>query len=246
MNEVAHAKMRANALANAINKRQLERPRQMWLRLKLDESFFPIEKFGNASAFGSIYRTKGNKIMKISKWTANSAREMKIAKIAGNASVGPRVYNTRKIHHDYQTWAVMTMDKVKNAKSLYNAINNGTVTHFKQISNVVNALHRAGIHHGNLHGGNILVYKNANGTLKFVPIDFGASKHHPKITNAASSVKYAIQRKGWRGGSVIAGGNNTIPAYSRPGRSQLIRSNANMLRNLRSYFNYKTQARARG
>jgi tRNA A-37 threonylcarbamoyl transferase component Bud32 len=219
--------------------------RSIWSSLNLGANFYPKARFGNKSAYGKVYTTTANKLIKISPWSKNSAREMNIAKRAGAANVGPKVYNTRKISHKKQTWAVMTMDKVPNAKSLYNAINNGNITNFRVIWNVVAKMHRAGIHHGNLHGYNILVYKNANGTLKLVPIDFGAAKYHPKITNMSSAVKMAIQKRGWRGGSVIRGRNAAGPGYARPGREQLVRSNNNMLRNLKRYFNEVTANRGR-
>jgi hypothetical protein len=58
-------------------------------------------------------------------------------------------------------------------------------------------------------------------------------------------VKYAIEKRGWRGKSVIAGRNQAGPAYARPGREQLIRSNNNMLRNLKRYFNEVKELNAR-
>jgi predicted Ser/Thr protein kinase len=227
------------------NAQNLNFARRLWQFSKLNGLSYPMRRFGEPSAYGQIYTTSGNRLLKISQWSKNSAREMNIAKRAGQANVGPRVYNTRKAVHGGKTWAVMHMDKVPNAKSLYNAINNGNITNFRQVFNAVSKMHRAGIHHGNLHGGNILVYKNANGTLKLVPIDFGAAKYHRKIKNVGSAVKFAIEKRGWRGGSVIAGGNQAGPAYTRPGREQLVRSNNNMLKNLKRYFNSRSARKAR-
>lgn len=206
--------------------------------LKLHQDFWPTNKFGEISRFGKIYKTSGNKLMKISNWTRNSEREMRIAKIAGNARVGPKVYNTRTYTLGTKKMAVITMNKIPGAKSLYNAIDNGNVTNFKNVENIVGTMHRAGIHHGNLHGGNILVYKNFYGKLRMVPIDFGAAKFHPKIQNTRSAVQYAIEKRGWRGGSTpFKSGNFT--AYKRPGRNQPVRSNENMMRHLKEYFNFK-------
>ena len=164
---------------------------------------------------------------------------MKIAKIAGQANVGPKVWNTRK----YQNKAVMTMNKVPGAKSLYNAIDNGTITNFRNVEAIIQRMHRAGIHHGNLHGDNILVYKNSNGKIRLAAINFGASKYHRGIKNARSAVRYALEKRGWRGGSVNVTNKYmgyTGPAlYQRPGRNQVIRSNEEMLRNLKTYFNTK-------
>jgi tRNA A-37 threonylcarbamoyl transferase component Bud32 len=218
------------------NAQDLNYARSIWSNLNLGQNFYPVKRFGENSAYGKIYLTSGNKLMKITPWTLNSKREMNIAKRAGVANVGPKVYNTRKISHRKRTLAVMTMDKVPNAKSLYNAINSGNIQNFKQITNAVARLHRAGIHHGNLHGGNILVYRNASGNLKFTFIDFGASKYHPEIKNMNSAIKYAINRAGWRGGSQVVGGFQNLPGYSRPGRNQLVTSNSNRLRNIERYF----------
>ena len=218
---------------------------EVWRKLRLGFPFMPMTRVGNKSAFGEIYRTHGNKLMKITKWTRNSAREMKIAKIAGAKNIGPRVYNTRSIDHGGRKLAVMTMNEVPRAISLYNAINQGLVTNFNQVENVVKKMHQAGIHHGNLHGGNILVYMTNNGNLKLVPINFGASKYHRRITNTSSATKMAIEKRGWRGGSVMVGRNNgQVPVYQRPGRNQLIRPNANMLKNLKLYFNNVRARRA--
>jgi serine/threonine protein kinase len=227
------------------NAQNLNRARKIWSALKLNQLSYPMKRFGSPSAYGQIYQTSGNRLLKISNWSKNSAREMNIARRAGQANVGPKVYNTRKVVHGGKTYAVMHMEKIPNSKSLYNAINNGTITNFRQVFNAVSKMHKAGIHHGNLHGGNILVYKNANGTLKLVPINFGASKYHRKIKNVGSAVKYAIEKRGWRGKSVIAGRNQAGPAYARPGREQLIRSNNNMLRNLKRYFNEVKELNAR-
>ena len=184
--------------------------------------------------------------MKISRWGANSAREMRIAKIAGNANVGPKVWNTRKWKADGKTYAVMVMNKVPRAKSLYNAINNGTITNFQQVRNMVAKMHAAGIHHGNMHGENILVYVANNGSLKLVPINFGAAKYHPKIRNANSAVAMAIHSRGWRGGSVPVRNQHGNTWYRRPGREQPIRSNKNMLEYLQVVFNNARSKRANG
>lgn len=222
-------------MSNNINVRNAQ---EVWRKLRLGFPFMPMKRVGNASAFGEIYRTHGNKLMKITKWTRNSEREMKIAKIAGAKNIGPRVYNTRVIQHGRHKLAVMTMNEVPRAISLYSAINQGLITNFKQVENVVAKMHAAGIHHGNLHGGNILVYMANNGSLRLVPINFGASKYHRGIKNSNSATKFAIEKRGWRGGSVMRGRNSgQVPMYQRPGRNQPIRPNANMLRSLKLYYN---------
>ena len=231
---------------------ELDHARALWKALQLPNAFYPVRRFGNPSAYGKIYISNNNKLMKITAWTKNSQREMKISKIASNKNIGPKVYHTRtwspraRNAHEYATLrtfapkgtklSIITMNLIPRSQSVYNAINNGVITNFKPIENMVKRMHAAGIHHGNLHGGNILVYVNNSGQLKFVPIDFGASKYHPKITNTASAVRRATQMCGFRGPgkkSVIQG----FTCYARPGREQLVRSNQNMLNNLRHYFN---------
>lgn len=227
---------RERALANAM---------KVWSNLGLDNRFRPVAHYGEPTGHGEIYRTLGNKIMKISKWSKNSKREMHIAKKAGNSNIGPKVWNTRKYSANGKELAVMTMNLVPDSKNLYNAIVNGNIPNFKHISNAINRMHAAGIHHGNLHGGNILVYVGDNGRVRIIPIDFGTSKYHRGIKNTQSAVHYAIERRGWRGGSVVwRTGNNGISTYRRPGRNQAITSNANMIRHLRSYFNKYSPYRA--
>lgn len=219
---------RARDLANAM---------KVWSSLGLDNRFRPVARFGASSGYGKVFKTLGNKLLKISNWSKNSEREMRVAKIAGRANVGPKVWNTRKYSANGKHLAVMTMNEVPNAKNLYNAINNGTIPSFKNIQNAIGRMHSAGIHHGNLHGGNILVYVGTNGRIRIIPIDFGAAKHHRGIKNSRSAVKYAIERRGWRGGSVAISTHNGVPVYRRPGRNQPIVSNENMLAHLRTYFN---------
>ena len=228
-------------------------------KLRLHNHFTPVKRFGDPSAYGSIFNTSGNKLMKIAIWTRNSEREMKIARIAGNANVGPKVYNTRKWTprtvgeyallkdlfpnknpNNIEHVAVITMNKVPDAKSLYRAIKNGTITNFKQIEKAIELMHAAGIHHGNLHGENILVYVNNSGQVRFKIIDFGASKYSKKIINSRSAVRCATEQGGWRG----CGTSKTVGGftrYYRPGRNQFVRSNEAMLANLRKYFNFYTK-----
>ena len=228
------------------------RARKLWSKLGLRQEFYPMHLFGSHSAYGRIFLTSGNKIMKVSAWSKNSKREMKVSKAAGNANIGPRVYNTRiwkpnpKNAADMNilteiarrkgdALAVMTMDRVPRAKTLYNAINNGNIKNFKIIENIVSRMHAAGIHHGNLHGENILVYMNNSGKLRLVPINFGAGKYHRGIKNTASAVRYATQKGGLRGvGTSVV--RNNLTWYKRPGREQPVRSNAEMLEALRRYF----------
>ena len=225
--------------------------------LGLAQNMYPVRRFGNKSSFGKVFETNGNKIMKISPWSKNSEREMKISKIASNANVGPRVHNTRiwtprtpkNANHlaileslapnrSKNKLSVITMDKVPRAKSLYNAINNGTVTNWKLIESAIRRMHAAGIHHGNLHGGNILVYMNNSGQLKLVPINFGASKYSREIKNTNSAVQHSIQRFGYfRGPGICARDPSGTKCYLRPGRNQPVRSNANMMVRLKAFFN---------
>ena len=69
--------------------------RKLHAKLGLAQEFWPVARFGAPSVYGKIFLTAGNKIMKVTAWSKNSQREMRISKIASNANVGPRVYNTR-------------------------------------------------------------------------------------------------------------------------------------------------------
>ena len=215
----------------------LERAKNIWRELGLPNTFMPVSNFGAKSAYGSVYLTKGNKLLKLTNWTRNSAREFKVAKIASEANVGPRVWHTLKHVKNGKTTAVMAMNKVPNAKSLLSAIRNGNIENLHNVQALIFKMHQAGIHHGNLHLGNILVYKNSTGALKFTIIDYGASKYHPGIYNSRTAVKYAIESRGWRGGSRQCASNAFgNPCYRRPGRNQMIRSNRNMEQTLINLF----------
>lgn len=239
---------------------ELQAAVDLWRKLRLGPTFFPVRRFGEASSYGKIFNTNGNKLMKVMAWSKNAEREMKIAKIAGNANIGPKVYNTRVWfpsslsenallsnlfpNRKYNKVAIITMDKVPRAKSLYNAINNGTITNFSKVENAIKRMHVAGIHHGNLHGGNILVYVTNSGNLKFIPINFGAAKYSKKITNTRSAARYATEVGGWRGlGKKVTHSGQTF--FLRPGRNQPIRSNEAMLKHLRNYFNRVQEAKTK-
>lgn len=225
---------------------------KLWSKLKLPANFKPKSKFGIKSKYGTIFETNGNKIMKIMPWSNNAEREMRIAKIAGNKNVGPKVYKTRvwtppsnlddadrDIINSFSNKmrnrkiAVIVMDKIPRAKSLYNAINNGTVKNFSKVENIIKRMHAVGIHHGNLHGNNILVYVTNSGNLKFMPINFGGSNYSRTITNTKSARNYVSKMPGISG--------NGEPYYFVMGRAQPIISNHNSIRHLREYFTKKSR-----
>jgi predicted Ser/Thr protein kinase len=189
----------------------------------------PVGSFGSRSAFGKVFELPGNKIMKVMPVSVNTKREIQIARIAGNANIGPRVHNVRKYDDKY----IMVMNKVLGARTLTNAIRLGVVKNFANIEAVIKKLHAKGIHHGNLHGDNILVYTNANGRLRLVPIDFGAATYNAtQIHNLNSAVRTAS-----RGATVkrIQGVNY----YTIPGRLQASKSNKNSLELIRKIINNK-------
>ena len=190
----------------------------------------PMRPFGASSKFGKVFELPGNKIMKVLPASNNTNREIQIAKIAGLANIGPKVHNTRK----YGTnWHVMVMDKVLGAQSLANAISSGLVKNFANVEAAIKKLHAKGIHHGNLHGDNILVYKNANGRLRFVPINFGAATYN---ANSIRNLNSAVQTAS-KGATVkkIQGVNY----YTIPGRSQAAKSNRNSMAIIRKIINEK-------
>lgn len=204
----------------------LEWARKAVKNLGLDPRHQPLRNFGTKSAYGKIFELNGGRVMKVMPWGPNAEREMRVARIAGQANIGPKVYNTRQ----FGSWAVMTMDKVLNAKTLNNALRTGLVTNFNNVERAISKLHAAGIHHGNLHGDNILVYKNANGRWRFVPINFGAANYNTSVTNIASAVN-SVRRKA-KGTRRIMGINH----FNINGRTQPVRSNANRLKALRLHY----------
>lgn len=229
---------------------QLNAARMLRVNLGLGPEMEPVSRFGERASHGKVFLTKGGKLMKISGWTKNSERELKIAKRASNTNVGPRVYNTRSwtpqtanhgailkaLAPNSNKLAVITMDKVPNAVSVYNAINKGWFkrTNWHIIDNAVRKMHSAGIHHGNLHGGNLLAYKNNSGKIKVIAIDFGASKYSNKIKNNNSAVKQSVCRGMWRSKQFV--NECGLRHYLRPGRNQTVRSNIRMLEYLHKYF----------
>jgi len=167
---------------------------------------------------------------------------MKIAKIASNKGVGPHVYNTRTFYDSTngRKYAVIAMEQLLNAKSVKQAFNNYTLNNFHNVQAAINAMHREGIHHGNLHFDNILVYKNRSNHWAVLPINFGSAKYNNRIHNANSAVKYAIGNTNWRGRPKSIArmvGNEVL--YERPGRKTLVRSNKNALARIKKYFNRK-------
>jgi hypothetical protein len=190
----------------------------------------PLRPFGSSSKFGKVFELPGNRIMKVLPASPNTNREIEIARVAGQANIGPKVHNARKYGNK---WHVMVMDKVLGAQSLANAISSGLVKNFANVEAAIQKLHAKGIHHGNLHGDNILVYKNANGRLRYVPINFGAATYNAgQIRNLNSAVQTAS-----RGATVkrIQGVNY----YTLPGRSQASKSNKNSLEIIRKIINEK-------
>lgn len=234
---------------NNLLKRRLEAARYLWSNLRLDPKFHPVSHFGEPSKWGAVFTTNGNKIMKIVPWSESAEREMRVARIAGNSNVGPKVYNTRvwtppnaasrnaaqnnvikaftNKNNKTNKVVVITMNKVPRAKPLYNAINNGTIRNFSKVENAIKRMHAAGIHHGNLHGYNILVYLNNSGNVKVVPINFGASNYNKSITNSKTALNYLSKMPG----------QVTHPYYFPQGRRQPTVANEYQIENLRKYFN---------
>jgi hypothetical protein len=61
------------------------------------------------------------------------------------------------------------------------------------VQKAINAMHAAGIHHGDLHGENILIEHDAAGkAVRAWVIDFGTSHHNKAITNITSAVRIAL------------------------------------------------------
>jgi thiamine kinase-like enzyme len=136
----------------------------------------PVSILGKG-ANGAIYTTNSGKLLKvvheINPQEYNSLLALK------NTKFVPKVYN-RAYVNDY---TVFTMNKVGRNSNMVVTLdnfrnyvkNNKNVP--KQLSQMVSNMHRRGISHGDLHGGNILVsFKPGNPSrYKLWFIDFGRS-----------------------------------------------------------------------
>ena len=215
--------------------------RNIYQKLGLNSKFFPMNRIGGG-AFGNIYKGRNEtKIMKISNMSTNSKSEMSIAKIAGTIGIGPRVYNTHIINGK----AVITMNYLKNAKTVARAIMNGEITNWKPVQSAINRMHKKGIHHGDLHTGNIIIYTAPDGTRKIAIIDFGAAIFNPKIKNVRSAERIALGLKYF--GRNLArklpaselakyGAKYNYPLYQVPGRSQVIVKNSNRIKESKEFL----------
>jgi hypothetical protein len=193
---------------NVTQMNSLNHARRLHLLLKLPLSNFPMNTFGSNSAYGKVFLTRNGRIMKIAPSNANLAKEVNLGRTAGQAGFGPKIHNfhnyTIKTNADrvmatalfpnvrLTKLGVVIMNKVPRAASYYNAINSG-MRNWPMVQKAINAMHAAGIHHGDLHGENILIEHDAAGkAVRAWVIDFGTSHHNKAITNITSAVRIAL------------------------------------------------------
>jgi tRNA A-37 threonylcarbamoyl transferase component Bud32 len=96
-------------------------------------------------------------------------------------------------------------------------------------------MHAGGIHHGDLHGDNILVeYGQDNKPVRAWVIDFGAAVHHPNIVNVNSAVRIAIPPTLKSETPSVVGGQS-YSVYRLAGRGQAVVKNSYSVKNLERY-----------
>lgn len=130
---------------------------------------------------GSIYRN-GNKVLKV----ANKFnQEYNIAKVAGNIGVGPKVHGKTNRGYIMNFIDGKPLSKVRNVGQYRNAV-----------KAAVNALHKHGIGHMNLHEDNIIIGSDG----KVYIIDYGSAKkaNNPVTNNMINQwLKNASGGKKW-------------------------------------------------
>lgn len=215
-----------------MNSSYLKIAQKLHANMKLDNSLYPVSRFGNTSKFGFIFETRNGKIMKISPAGANANREANIARAAGNAGVGPKIHDVRTTHSNLSQelfrgangLQIVIMNKVKGAKSFYNSVKNKEPVNLRMVKNAIAKMHAAKIHHGNLHGKNILVeYDDTGKPTRVWIIDFGASTISNKVKNLKTTEKLLLE-----GPYKMAPPthNRSYAVFSENGRKQLIVPNS--------------------
>jgi predicted Ser/Thr protein kinase len=219
--------------------------------LNLPNSLEPMRPFGANSKWGKIFETRNGKIMKISRLSNNSNREAKIGTIAGKIGVGPKIHNVRThaartitdrelyknlfSRNNVRKVQILIMNKVNRAMSFYNSINSSShPINWSAVQNVINRMHAGGIHHGDLHGENILVEYGQDGKpIRAWIIDFGTAVHHKNIVNINSAVSIAIPPS--LKSAIPSGGNRSYSTYHVAGVSQPVVKNTYSVGNLKRY-----------
>lgn len=230
----------------------LDHARRLHLLLKLPLSNFPMNTFGSNSAYGKVFLTRNGRIMKIAPSNANLAKEVNLGRTAGQAGFGPKIHNfhnyTIKTNADrvmatalfpnvrLTKLGVVIMNKVPHAASYYNAVNSG-MRNWPMVQKAINAMHGAGIHHGDLHGENILIEHDATGkAVRAWVIDFGTSHHNKAITNITSAVRIALAPGTVTRIPPSRHSGRAYSLYSANGKRQLVVSNKGSVASLKTHM----------
>jgi hypothetical protein len=230
----------------------LDHARRLHLLLKLPLSNFPMNTFGSNSAYGKVFLTRNGRIMKIAPSNANLAKEVNLGRTAGQAGFGPKIHNfhnyTIKTNADrvmatalfpnvrLTKLGVVIMNKVPHAASYYNAVNSG-MRNWPMVQKAINAMHAAGIHHGDLHGENILIEHDAAGkAVRAWVIDFGTSHHNKAITNITSAVRIALAPGTVTRIPPSRHSGRAYSLYSANGKRQLVVSNKGSVASLKTHM----------
>lgn len=121
---------------------------------------------------------------------SNFKREVKMNSIASNLGVSPRLYDSFTCHNSNdEYYGVIIMDRWDMTLGTYFRKFNMSLSNdmLKRLEQKIDALHKSGIYHGDLHAENVVVKlsKTQPGVVTDVAlIDFGwsATKSHPLYT----------------------------------------------------------------
>ena len=140
----------------------------------------------NAGKNGKVYTIKQqpNKVLKVSAVNSKSQDEGTMSQIAGNAGIGPKVYNARVI----DGYLVLLQEKMDGTLQEYMQRYDFSSEDYRNIENLVQRLHKLDICHKDLHIKNIM-YKMVNGKPDFKIIDFS------RATYKKNSVCYSNRNK---------------------------------------------------
>lgn len=166
-----------------------------------------MNQIGNSSANGAVFAMKmkngTRKVIKIIK-SPLGKQEFNFQKKAGQNGISPKVYKLkqgvvipREVYMNFfprmkgdQKFDAFLMNDLKlhdtdKIESLYNYFKRASPNErnrvFKKLKFLVIKLHKLGIEHGDLHGGNAYVIIHEDGKIDVKIIDFGRSRKRPTI-----------------------------------------------------------------
>jgi hypothetical protein len=105
------------------------------------------------------------------------------------------------------------------------------------VQKAINTMHAAGIHHGDLHGENILIEHDAAGkAVRAWVIDFGASHRNKAITNITSAVRIALAPGTVTRIPPSLHSGRSYSMYNANGKRQLVVSNKGSVAGLKKHM----------